>query len=284
MLGKLTPCGGGPPILLLKPKLVVGRHPSCDIPLDFSTVSARHCELTLTDGYWFVRDLGSTNGVRVNGTVCQTRRLLPKDVLWVAAHRFTVLYAPPSGTPPPAEPELTVALKEQPRPAGPSASAAEVSVARPGSSAGPSLGKLVPCGGGPPIPLLQPRIIVGRHPTCDVVLRFSSVSSEHCELEWTDGGWFVRDLGSHNGIRVDGVRCREQRLPPGCVLWIANLRYEVVYTGKTAGAAPVKKGPVFGQGLLDRAGLATRQLEPPSGDAEDSPRRRHSLDDPDAES
>jgi adenylate cyclase len=254
---------------------VVGRHPSCDIPLDFSTVSARHCELTLIDGYWFVRDLGSTNGVRVNGTVCQTRRLLPKDVLWVAAHRFTVLYAPPPGKPPPAEPEFTVGLKDQPRPDRP----AEASVPRPASSASPSLGKLVPCGGGPPIPLLQPRLIVGRHPTCDLVLRLSSVSSEHCELTWTDGGWFVRDLDSHNGIRVDGVRCREQRLQPGCVLWIANLRYEVVYAGKSPGG-PVRKGPVFGQGLLDTAGLATRQLEPPSGETEDAPRRRHSLDDP----
>src|SRR5439155_17701283 len=62
MLGKLAPCGGGPPIPLLKPKLLVGRQRFCDIPLNFPNVSSRHCELELIDGYWFVRDLGSSNG------------------------------------------------------------------------------------------------------------------------------------------------------------------------------------------------------------------------------
>jgi adenylate cyclase len=275
MLGQLIPCGGGAPIPLLKPRLLVGRHPSCDIPLPFALVSSRHCELTLTDGFWFVRDLDSTNGIRVNGTVCQSRCLLPNDVLWVSAHRYTVHYRPPPGKQPPT-PELVVARKATPTLAPESQARPTV---RQEGAGGPALGKLVPCGGGPPIPLLRPRLIVGRHATCDVVLPVSSVSSEHCELEWADACWSVRDLGSHNGIRVDGVRCQTQRLPPGSILWIANLRYEVVYGGKAAAAPAEKKGPSFGQSLLEKAGLAGKQLETPRG-AEDDSRSRRSLDDP----
>jgi adenylate cyclase len=275
MLGQLIPCGGGPPIPLRKPKLLVGRHPSCDLPLPFATVSSRHCELTLTDGFWFVRDLGSTNGVRVNGTVCQTRALLPGDILSISAHRYTVQYRPPSGKVPPS-PELVVARKATPAPA---AEAQLTPTIRQEAGSGPALGKLVPCGGGPPIPLLRPRLLIGRHVSCDVVLRVSSVSSEHCELEWVDGVWSVRDLDSHNGIRVDGVRCRTQRLPPGSILTIATLRFEVVYGGKASAAPPEKKGPAFGPGLLEKAGLAGKKLDTPPG-AEDDPRHRHSLDDP----
>src|SRR5262249_18663965 len=85
---------------LLRPRLVVGRHRDCDVPLSFPTVSSRHCELELVDGYWAVRDLGSTNGTCVNGTACATGWLLPSDVLSVARYRYALLYTPPPGRPP----------------------------------------------------------------------------------------------------------------------------------------------------------------------------------------
>ena len=99
MLGKLAPCGGGPPLPLLKPNLLVGRQRNCDLALPFPSVSARHCELELRDGYWFVRDLGSTNGIRINDTPCTAGWLLPNDVLGIARHRYAVVYAPPAGRP-----------------------------------------------------------------------------------------------------------------------------------------------------------------------------------------
>src|SRR5665213_1645115 len=68
MYGELVPQGGGDPVPLLKTKLLVGRRDtSCDIALRFPNVSSRHCELELVGGYWLVRDLGSSNGTKVNG-------------------------------------------------------------------------------------------------------------------------------------------------------------------------------------------------------------------------
>ena len=66
MYGELIPVGGGDTIPLLKKSLLVGRRESCDIVLRFPNVSAHHCQLTLMGGYWYVRDLQSRNGVKVN--------------------------------------------------------------------------------------------------------------------------------------------------------------------------------------------------------------------------
>jgi Protein of unknown function (DUF3662)/FHA domain len=46
---------------------VLGRSRDCDIVLEDTGVSRRHAELRSDGGAWTVTDLGSTNGVRVNG-------------------------------------------------------------------------------------------------------------------------------------------------------------------------------------------------------------------------
>jgi predicted component of type VI protein secretion system len=93
-LGELIPLGGGDPIPLLKDKLVVGRREGCDIVLNFPNVSARHCELSLHDGNWTIRDLGSTNGTKVNGEYLGEQRLLPGDEIGIAKHMYEISYAP----------------------------------------------------------------------------------------------------------------------------------------------------------------------------------------------
>jgi len=46
---------------------VLGRSRECDVVLDDPNVSRRHAELRPSGGSWIVNDLGSTNGVKVNG-------------------------------------------------------------------------------------------------------------------------------------------------------------------------------------------------------------------------
>ena len=94
MLGELQPIGGGDPIPLLRPFLTVGRRESCDIVLRFPNVSGTHCELALVEGYWHVKDLGSSNGTKVNGTRVNEQRLDPGDKLSVARHHYEITYEP----------------------------------------------------------------------------------------------------------------------------------------------------------------------------------------------
>jgi hypothetical protein len=54
--------------LLVPPRgAALGRSRDCDIVLDDSSVSRRHAELSSRGSTWTIEDLGSTNGVRVNG-------------------------------------------------------------------------------------------------------------------------------------------------------------------------------------------------------------------------
>lgn len=94
---ELVPVGGGDAIPLVRPKLTVGRRESCDICLRFPNVSGQHCQLELRDGVWFIRDLGSTNGTRVNGQQVQQRMLQPGDEVGIAQRRFTIQYQLPAG-------------------------------------------------------------------------------------------------------------------------------------------------------------------------------------------
>src|SRR6185436_7979520 len=114
MYGELIPTGGGDPIPLLKTSLLVGRRESCDIVLRFSNVSAHHCELTLTSGYWYVKDLQSRNGVKVNGTRVSEKRIDPGDEISIAKHKYDMHYSPidlGAVGPPPLEEASTDIMK-----------------------------------------------------------------------------------------------------------------------------------------------------------------------------
>src|SRR5690606_23784128 len=54
--------------------------------------------------------------------------------------------------------------------------------------------------------LEKSQISVGRSSQCDVVINHESMSRKHCLLELEDGKIFVTDLGSTNGVSIDGAR------------------------------------------------------------------------------
>ena len=105
MYGELVPLGGGDSIPLLKEQLLVGRRESCDIVLRFANVSAHHCQLSVDNGYLYVRDLQSRNGIKVNDVRVTERRLDPGDIIAISKHRYRVDYEPAElgavGPPPP---------------------------------------------------------------------------------------------------------------------------------------------------------------------------------------
>jgi adenylate cyclase len=94
MYGYLTPVGGGDPFPLTKKEIIVGRHKSSDIILNFTNVSGNHCKLVLSEGYWYILDLQSTNGVKVNGHKVTDRRVDPGAVLAISKHMFKLQYDP----------------------------------------------------------------------------------------------------------------------------------------------------------------------------------------------
>ena len=70
---------------------------------------------------------------------------------------------------------------------------------------------LVPTEEGRPIVLDKAIILVGRHPDCDVVLTSSrKISRKHCCIATVNNRFLVRDLGSMNGVWINGQRVERQ--------------------------------------------------------------------------
>ncbi len=128
-------------------------------------------------------------------------------------------------------------------------------------------GELIPVGGGDPVPLLKKQLLIGRRESCDIVLRFANVSAHHCQLTINGGYWYVQDMKSRNGVKVNGLRVTNKRLDPGDTLAVAKHRYEMQYSPVDLGAVgppPPDDMPsdIMEQSLLERAGL---QLGPDAG-------------------
>jgi predicted component of type VI protein secretion system len=88
MSPRLVALDEGPDIALYRNLVVVGRHPACDTRLDSLRVSRHHCCIAREDGHFVVRDLGSTNGIRINGQQVESGPLRPGDELSIAHLRY----------------------------------------------------------------------------------------------------------------------------------------------------------------------------------------------------
>lgn len=88
MIARLVALDEGPDIMLDRAMVVVGRHPACDARLDSLRVSRHHCCMVHEQGEVVVRDLGSTNGIRINGQRVEMGRLKAGDELSIAHIRY----------------------------------------------------------------------------------------------------------------------------------------------------------------------------------------------------
>jgi pSer/pThr/pTyr-binding forkhead associated (FHA) protein len=117
MRAQLLPLDGGPSIEIVKDLTLVGRKEDCDLRLEHKSVSKMHCVLVKTEGLLILRDLGSTNGTRVNGKRVRRASLLANDQLGIANYKFRVHLGPDDGgapgraaVPPPGPEEHTQQL------------------------------------------------------------------------------------------------------------------------------------------------------------------------------
>ncbi len=94
MRAQLLPLDGGSAVDIVKDMTLVGRKEDCDLRLDHKSVSKMHCVIVKTDGLLLLRDLGSTNGTRVNGQRVRRAALLPNDQIAFASFKFKVAFGP----------------------------------------------------------------------------------------------------------------------------------------------------------------------------------------------
>jgi pSer/pThr/pTyr-binding forkhead associated (FHA) protein len=183
-----------------RPALTLGRESGADIPLPFTTVSARHARLTPDGDGWSLADLGSANGTFLTG-----RRLRAGEAQPLGAGQsfkladVEVFYEGPvldhrAGG---AESTATLARRLVSDLFG---SCRPAEVARVVVVGGPDEGRelaLVEVGRS---------YQVGRASSCALVLGDDDVSREHAAFERRWNGVEVRDLDSKNGVELAGAR------------------------------------------------------------------------------
>ena len=82
------------------------------------------------------------------------------------------------------------------------------------------------------------RIVVGRDPTCDITHDHSLLSRRHAEFVSAGELVVVRDLGSRNGVFVNGTKTAEHTLSPGDIVQIGPLRAQYVLDTVPLSIAP----------------------------------------------
>src|SRR5262249_54904866 len=68
----------------------IGRGDDCKVRIPLPSVSRRHCELSIDDDEFTVKDLNSSNGTYVNGERIRSRELVPGDLLALGPCVFVV--------------------------------------------------------------------------------------------------------------------------------------------------------------------------------------------------
>jgi FHA domain len=99
--------------------------------------------------------------------------------------------------------------------------------------------RLVPTAGGDPVDVTEDTALVGREPSCAIVVSDGSVSRKHARLERRGETWHVVDQGSANGTFVDSQRVVESALHGGQELRFGAIAYRVEIEGEEEESATV---------------------------------------------
>ncbi|MBX2812300.1 MAG: FHA domain-containing protein [Myxococcales bacterium] len=201
----------------------LGRDPSNDIPIPLTSVSRHHARVFFEAGNFFLEDLRSSHGTEHNQHRLEPperRRLMSGDTIRILAFRITFSMGP--------DPWLVQGSNES----------TEHLVRRMVGHILADLGQSRP----DQLPaltvmngafeglrhILSPDVsvvVVGRSPACELTLDDENISRRHCLVRRDTYGFSVQDLGSLNGVQLNGQRLlAEGRLQDGDELALGPIK------------------------------------------------------------
>jgi pSer/pThr/pTyr-binding forkhead associated (FHA) protein len=232
--------------------VVIGRDESADIRVEDKKVSRRHASFKLIDGEPWVEDLGSANGVKINGKrINKRQKIVGDDKVKVGGYQVTLRDL--------SENTGATNAKDDPRATNERARAKSSNVGADlsdgisrdevtpnrtqalgavavKSKKGPTL----PDDGRSPVleaidePVKGERFvlhsgenIIGRLEECDIPVLDGSVSRQHARVVYARDRVSVSDLGSSNGTFVNDTRVEMAELTNGDSLRVGNIRFKV---------------------------------------------------------
>lgn len=260
----------------------IGRDPTSDVPLDDKLVSRKHARIWREGQAYFLEDLDSTQGTLLNDKKVKpgdAQLLRNGDVLKLPGYVITFQTwasdAVPSGSPEGtayfAKDVLRSALKSLDENA-------------------PVL-RVLATGDRMELPP-GVEVLLGRDPSCDLVIEAEKVSRKHAKIRRDWGGVSIFDLESTNGVRVNGKKIeKERRLKDRDEIEIGGVRILFLDPSEVRDMSvpiPVatEKGPAVGElrsdagvlgpegpssepgtRMLDRLEGSEPGIRPPSNDA-----------------
>jgi pSer/pThr/pTyr-binding forkhead associated (FHA) protein len=78
------------------------------------------------------------------------------------------------------------------------------------------------------VPIDQDWMVIGRGRSADVVIAEPTISRAHAAIGYDGEGFFMQDLGSTNGTRVNGKRETRAALKDADELQLGKLRLQIV--------------------------------------------------------
>lgn len=186
---------------LLRDEITIGRNEGNTIRLTERNVSRRHARLFRRNGSYVVEDLGSYNGITLNGARVESRaELASGDQLGIGDYALAfqsdaaaTVHTLPAPEPKPQPPPRLVLLSEP-------AAGAEFT-------------------------LNKPVLRIGRDERLDIWINHKSISHEHAEIQASDGKVTIFDLGSANGMRVNGIEASRAVVENGDMLELGEVRF-----------------------------------------------------------
>ncbi|MBI2923244.1 MAG: FHA domain-containing protein [Planctomycetes bacterium] len=178
----VTYAGGRREEVPLSATLSLGRAPENTLAVNDLKLSRRHLEIERRGEAWYVKDLGSSTGTLLNGQKTVDARLNPGDRVTAGDTTF----------------EFQVRFQDT----GDTDRKVRVSV----GEGAPAASRVA---------LSKERIVIGRGAECDVVLPSPVISRKHATITRKGNETVLEDLGSANGVFVNGRLVKKAALAKG---------------------------------------------------------------------
>ncbi|MBI5542999.1 MAG: FHA domain-containing protein [Deltaproteobacteria bacterium] len=248
-------------------EITLGRQEGNTIRLTERNVSRRHAKLCRRNGGVSIEDLGSFNGIKVNGDRIQGLvQLKEGDLvqigdydLAIQGHEHKPAQVPTTQVDAPFPSEDSEG--EEPPPASESSSGlskkhestsvidgAQLKSSRPTRKLvdippeeAPRLQLTTTHLAGREYACIRSEIKIGRTDDNDIAIDHRSISRNHCKLVREDSGeWKAIDLQSANGVKINEEHYAEGVLKTGDILELGHLRFRFLAAGEEAPAVPTR--------------------------------------------
>ncbi len=237
---------------LVRDEITIGRKEGNTIRLTERNVSRRHARIVKRTNDYMLEDLASYNGIVVNNTrLVEARPIRHGDEIRIGDYTLQIVDepgvqpAPQAPTPSvPSEPIVPLLSAPAAAPGAPSplashndplalapATAAIGATPVPEHIRGLRLVFLAPAGVPPPVMLDKMPVVMGRSEAADVALPFSSISREHAKVFLEDDKLMIEDMGSSNGVQINGEKVKKGQLGPGDMVQLGVVEFRVARRG-----------------------------------------------------